>query len=174
MNFRLKYLCWVNGAVLFAGLFFLLKLGYRGCISVETRFANVETVEYSHERSARSMLKYYTPRKDQVTLSKMIFQQTAKPKRQRLPNPLLSLENIIKSLQEQFSLNVEKFKGEKWKKQEFNHKGMEYREPDCAKRQPYLLIEVHTKPSNFLARQAIRMAWGKHTNAINELHHDKR
>lgn len=33
---------------------------------------------------------------------------------------------------------------------------------------PFLLIQVHSSPGNFLSREAIRLSWGRPENAINQ------
>ena len=39
--------------------------------------------------------------------------------------------------------------------------------PGCDKK-PFLLIQVHSSPSNFLKREAIRLSWGSPQNSINK------
>ena len=39
---------------------------------------------------------------------------------------------------------------------------------DC-KQAPFLLIQIHSKPANFMERAAIRMSWGRHENSINKV-----
>lgn len=49
-----------------------------------------------------------------------------------------------------------------------NEKGKNvYVEPRCFKT-PFLLIEVHSRPENFMSREAIRLTWGRQENAINQ------
>ena len=39
--------------------------------------------------------------------------------------------------------------------------------PDCNPA-PFLLIQIHSTPANFMERQAIRMSWGRPDNRINK------
>ena len=38
--------------------------------------------------------------------------------------------------------------------------------PDCQQK-PFLLVMIHSTPKNFIAREAIRITWGRPQNAIN-------
>lgn len=38
----------------------------------------------------------------------------------------------------------------------------------CFNGNPFLLIQVHSKPENFISREAIRLSWGSPDNAINK------
>ena len=61
--------------------------------------------------------------------------------------------------------------GKTYQKAAFHKKKGRYRRnsiafPDCQPT-PFLLIEVHTTPQNFMEREAIRLTWGRPQNAIN-------
>ena len=40
-------------------------------------------------------------------------------------------------------------------------------EPSCTV-DPFLLIEIHSNPENFMSRESIRLTWGRPENAINQ------
>lgn len=172
MNLRGKYLCWVNGLLLSFSLLFLFKLSSKECSSKGTELFKLETEVNSHGENTRSRRHFFPSDEDTTSLPATLTTTTAN--QQVLKNPLSSLQNIFNSLQKQFILSTKKFKSGKWKQRESVPEGWEYSQPDCGRRTPFLMIEVHSKPESFLARETIRLTWGRQRNKINEHLVDKR
>ena len=68
------------------------------------------------------------------------------------------------------AFNPAVWKEENWKREEgyqTRKRSLLRFKPDC-KHPPFLLIQVHSTPENVMAREAIRMSWGRPDNNINK------
>ncbi|XP_020915013.2 beta-1,3-galactosyltransferase 5 [Exaiptasia diaphana] len=87
-----------------------------------------------------------------------------------LTSPLLTLQNTINLMVKEYQLRSARSKTTKVQKG-FKR---DYKLPYCGDVKPFLLIEVHSSPESFTAREAIRVTWGQETNDINRMDLEKR
>lgn len=144
MNYiRVKNICCIKYIVTLLCSLVLLELTLKRCTSSPECI-----VDLTNTDDSQNLMK--------------IHANTATTVNTDFTSPLLALQNTINLLHKEYQLRLVQ------SKTTMVQKG-EYKRPYCGEERPFLLIEVHSTPESFTAREAIRVTWGRKDNHINKI-----